>query len=231
MAEGNPPLILLVEDDRDINLANRCALELEGYRVVSATTLSLGLRLAAELHPDLVLLDVLLPDGNALNAGRRMADEMGCSILYLSCLADSDDVIAGLKSGGDDYLAKPYVMEELLLRVDAVLRRRPPRSGEAPSGASTGRLVWREAALAVTLDGEALPLSPREYAVLTYLRNNADRYVSAEELAREVWLVEDWRDVEGSVHNAVSALRRKIDGTGCNVGLVRGLGYRLAAYK
>lgn len=229
MAERNAPLILLVEDDRDINLANRCALELEGYRVVSATTLALGERLASEMRPDLVLLDVLLPDGNALDAGRRMADAYGCSILYLSCLSDADDVIAGLRSGGDDYLAKPYMMEELLLRVEAVLRRRPHRAGETRERTATGRLAWRQAALAVTLDGEVLPLSPREYAVLTYLRDNADRYVAPAELAREVWLAEDEGRAEGSVHNAVSALRSKLVGSGCAIERVRGLGYRLAA--
>ena len=229
MAEENAPLILLVEDDRDINMANRCALELEGYRTVSATTLALGERLAAELRPDLVLLDVLLPDGNALAVGRRMADKYGCSILYLSCLGSTEDVIAGLQAGGDDYLPKPYVMEELLLRVDAVLRRRPPRAGVAPAAETIGRLVWREAALTVMLDGEALPLTPREYAVLTYLRDNIDRHVSPAELAREVWLAEDEGRAEGSVHNAIHALRAKIVGSGCVIERVRNLGYRLVS--
>ena len=230
MTYGGTPLILLIEDDRDINAANRCALELEGYRVVSATTLTLGTRLAAELRPDLVLLDVLLPDGNSLEVGRHMADELGCSVLYLSCLGDADDVIAGLKAGGDDYLAKPYLMEELLLRVEAVLRRRPLRAADPQDGVQvTGRLVWHEAALAVTVDGRQLPLSPREYAVLTYLRNNADRCVSAGELAREVWLANDERQLESSVHNAISAVRRKVNGSGCTVSRVRGQGYQLVA--
>lgn len=115
--------ILIVEDDADIRAANRDLLELAGYRVVTASTLASGRDAVERNHPDLVILDVLLPDGSGLDLCRDLRKSDDVRILFLSALNTSEDVVEGLRRGGDDYLGKPYLTEELLLRVQALLRR------------------------------------------------------------------------------------------------------------
>ena len=115
--------ILIVEDDDDIRGANRAALELEGYVVVEADSLSDAQSHLKNSSPDLIILDILLPDGNGLRYCEELRGTSGVRILFLSALNTKADLIAGLRAGGDDYITKPYDMEELLLRVEALLRR------------------------------------------------------------------------------------------------------------
>ncbi len=118
-----PPTILIVEDDYDILRANRTALVLKGYSVLEADTLKKGRRFVKELSPDLIILDILLPDGNGLAYCEELRGKNDVPILFLSALNTKKDVLAGLRAGGDDYMSKPYDMDELILRVDALLRR------------------------------------------------------------------------------------------------------------
>lgn len=130
--------LLIVEDDLNILRANTAALELEGYRVLAAETLESARSAAKACPPDLILLDILLPDGNGLDFCGELRGESGVRILFLSALGEKADVLAGLRAGGDDYIAKPYDMDELILRVEALLRR-GRMIGRARTAADAGK--------------------------------------------------------------------------------------------
>lgn len=215
--------ILLIEDDRNVNDANRIALELGGYEVCMALNMQRGIQLCESFRPDLILLDIILPDANALEWGNRLKEAYDANLLYLSGLNTREDVIRGLRAGGDDYMTKPYLMEELLLRVAALLRRRS-RVAFAEDFI-TGELVWHVAARQIEWNGRELPLQPKEYAVLEYLQRYRTRYVPSRELAEKIWLQEEAKAVS-SIRNTVHSLRRKLKDTGCGIAMRRGEGYR-----
>lgn len=216
--------VLIVEDDADIMAANRDLLELEGYRVTCVRSLAAGREAAARVHPDLVILDILLPDGNGLDLCRELRETSDVRILFLSALNTPADVVEGLRQGGDDYLGKPYLTEELLLRVGALLRRGARLA--RPRAVVTGPLEWHASSRQVFADGKDLLLSPREYAVLELLCEAQGRWLTAEELFRGAWNTDPIGDVH-VVHNHVSSLRRKLAEHGVTIESHRGMGYRL----
>jgi DNA-binding response OmpR family regulator len=182
------PLILVVEDDKNISRATRAMLELEGYRVFTAGTLAEGEALTEKYNPDLTVLDIMLPDGNGLDYCRTLRSRSnGGRILFLSALNTHEDVINGLRAGGDDYLAKPYLTDELLLRIKALLRR-GRIDADKPDG--TGPLVWNRLSRQVSAKGRDLLLTPREYAVLELLCGEPGRYFTPEEIYKAVWNAE-----------------------------------------
>lgn len=220
------PLILIVEDDRNISSATASMLKMKGYRVYTAATLAEGRILAGRCSPDLIVLDILLPDGNGLDYCRKIrGEDSGVRILFLSALNTKEDVIKGLRAGGDDYLAKPYLTEELLLRIDALLRR-----GRLPSEESSvvGPLFWNRSARQVFCNGRDLLLKPREYAVMDYLCRNPGHYCPAEEIYHAVWNAETFSDLS-PVHNHIYSLRKKLEGTGISIDYSRTRGYCVRA--
>ncbi len=216
--------ILLIEDDRDINESNKTALELEGYEVCTALSMQAGVNLCETFRPDLILLDIILPDANALDWCRRLKEDYGVNILYLSGLSTKEDVIRGLRSGGDDYMTKPYLIEELLLRVSSLMHRRDQPA--ARGGFTTGKLIWHVAAKQIELGGKELQFQPKEYAVLEYLQRSSARYVPSQELAEKIWLAKDEELVAKAIRNAISGARRKLEGSGCTILQKRGEGYQ-----
>jgi len=216
--------ILIIEDDRDILSANRQMLELEGYRVVTAMSAEAGWEAAQKEHPDLILLDILLPDGNGLDLCRRLRSSSSVRILFLSALNTKRDVIEGLRRGGDDYLAKPYMTEELLLRIEALLRRNVnPLPQEAEC---SGPIEWHMTSNTAYINGEDLLLKPMEYTVLRLLCANSGRYTSAEEIYRAAWGNDPNNDVR-PVHNHIYCLRVKLKPYGIGIESKRGLGYKI----
>ena len=216
--------ILLIEDDRDINESNKTALELEGYEVCTALSMQAGVNLCETFRPDLILLDIILPDANALDWCRRLKEDYGVNILYLSGLSTKEDVIRGLRSGGDDYMTKPYLIEELLLRVSSLMHRRDQPA--AQEDFTTGKLIWHVAAKQIELGGKELQFQPKEYAVLEYLQRSSARYVPSQELAEKIWLAKDEELVAKAIRNAISGARRKLEGSGCTILQKRGEGYQ-----
>jgi DNA-binding response OmpR family regulator len=218
------PLILIVEDDKNISRATSAILELQGYRVYCAGNLTEGKILAEKCCPDLIVLDILLPDGNGLDYCRTLREHNeGVRILFLSALNTKEDTINGLRAGGDDYLAKPYLTEEFLLRIDALLRRGCPGNG---SMASEGPFTWNDSSLQVFFNGCDLELKPREYSVLEFLCREPGTFFSAEEIYREVWNA----DPSGSlspVHNHIYGIRRKLKDSGVKIEFIRSRGYRI----
>ncbi len=221
------PCILLIDSDKNINEANKNALELEGYEVYAARTLQKGKKLCGERQPDLIVLEQILSDANALGCVEELKKKTGAGVLILSSLDTREDVVCGLRAGGDDYMTKPYLMEELLLRVRSLLSRNDRAISR--DDFSTGKLRWHVAAKQIERDGTMLPLQPKEYAVLEYLQRCSARFVPVKELARQIWLTEDYPNVEASVRNTVYCARKKIRDSGCGIVLKRGAGYRFTS--
>lgn len=215
-------LILLIEDDPDIASANKIMLELEGYSVIEARTLKKGKELVESASPDLVVMDIMLPDGNSLEYCRELRGKSGVRILFLSALGTKEDIVKGLRAGGDDYLAKPYMMDELILRIQSLMRR----GNMNQSDNNKGRLTFNSLSNQAFCDGEDLMLKPKEYAVLELLEQNRDFYLSAEEIYSAVWNAEGGDDLS-TVHNHIYSLRKKLSGKGFLIELKRGRGYRL----
>lgn len=215
-------LILLIEDDPDIASANRIMLELEGYSVIEARTLKKGKELVENASPDLVVMDIMLPDGNSLDYCRELRGKSGVRILFLSALGTKEDIVEGLRAGGDDYLAKPYIMDELILRIQSLMRRGNMEQEEMnPKG-----LTFNSLSNQAFYDGKDLMLKPKEYAVLELLNKNRDYYLSAEEIYSAVWNIDGGDDLS-TVHNHIYSLRKKLTGTEYSIELKRGRGYQL----
>ncbi len=218
--------ILMIEDNPDIRRANAAELRMEHYRVLEADTLEKGRALARRESPDLILLDILLPDGSGLDYCREIFGQNASRILFLSALHTPEDVIAGLRAGGDDYMTKPYLMQELLARVEAILRR-PKMIQAEPQPLRIGPLELNGTAKRAYLDGADLLLTRMEYTLLEYLTQNMDRHVPAEELYQKLWDMEAVSDIR-TVWEHISRLRRKLAAdTAVEIESVRGQGYRL----
>jgi two-component system KDP operon response regulator KdpE len=179
-------VVLIVEDERLIRRFVRSALEDEGCRVVEAATSAQGLVEAGAQQPDLVILDLGLPDGNGIDFIGALRGWSAVPILVLSARSNEQDKIAALDVGADDYLTKPFAVGELLARTRALLRRQSRSVGANPViafGAVRVDLSRR----AVTRDGEAVHLTPIEYRLLCVLLANTGKVMTQRHLLREVW--------------------------------------------
>lgn len=216
--------ILLVEDNPHIMKINAEALTLYGYEVLQAATAK-ACRQAMEWHPvDLVVLDIMLPDGDGVQLCRELKENYRVPILFLSALGESRDVVEGLRAGGDDYLAKPYDLEELAARIEARLRQERARSRYLSYGPLRLDVFSGRGCLGDT----DLQLTQKEFAVLLLLVQHAGETVSKEEVLREVWNVEA-EDDSRALWTLISRLRRKLDSerSRLEISSRRGDGYTL----
>ncbi|PPK64878.1 response regulator transcription factor [Actinokineospora auranticolor] len=224
--------LLVVEDDAAIRDLLATSLRFAGFDVATAATGDDGLRQAEKLRPDLVLLDVMLPDRDGFDVLRRLrAGGQGVPVLFLTARDANHDKITGLTLGGDDYVTKPFSLEEVIARVNAVLRRTRPVEGE-PERLRVADLELDVDSHVVRRGGRPVELSPTEFKLLHYLLRNAGRVVSKAQILDQVWNY-DFNGEAGVVESYISYLRRKVDdGTGGAVRLihtVRGFGYVLRA--
>jgi two-component system, OmpR family, KDP operon response regulator KdpE len=185
MAE-NAPRVVVIEDEAQIRRFVRQALEEEGCRIYEATTAKEGLIEAGTRKPDLVILDLGLPDRDGIELIRDLRGWSGVPIIILSARSEEDDKIAALDAGADDYLAKPFGVGELLARTRALLRRRL-RAGDAPAIVEFGEVRVDLARRVVERAGEAIHLTALEYRLLTVLTANAGRVLTHRQLLRDVW--------------------------------------------
>lgn len=221
-------LILAVDDEPGIlKLINRLLLEQE-YRVVSAKTGEEALQMAEEYRPDLVILDLMLPDRDGLEIMRHLRERMDVPIIILTARGSDHDKVAGLELGADDYLAKPFNPEELTARVNAVLRR-------THTGASGGtRVVIGDVEIdlakrAVYKRSELIRLTRTEWLLLQTLAANAGKVVLHTELLSKVWGPE-YRDDLQYLRVWISRLRRKLEDIPSEPQLIKtfqGIGYLL----
>ena len=214
--------ILLVEDDANIQNLNRRALLRHGYHVVEAGTFSEGKALAQSESPDLIILDIMLPDGNGLELCEQLRAGSNVPILFLSAKSEKAEIVEGLEAGGDDYLAKPYDLNELLARVKVLLRK----AGSMPKIITKGSLTLRLNSNQAFVNGVDIGLSHSiEFSLLRIFVQEENRVLSAEYLYEEVW-GQPMAGSEAAIRTAVSAVRKKLDGSGYTIDTVYGKGYR-----
>ena len=218
----NGETILMIEDNHSILSNNREIMELEGARVLSAGNLADGRKLAERERIDLILLDIMLPDGSGLEYCRQLRGESNIPILFLSALNTSEDVVAGLLSGGDGYIVKPYKNSELIAYVEALLRRSRMMAAPLHFGCIELQFAPRRA----LVDGIDVILKPMEFSMLEYLVRHAGEYIPAAEIYCKIW--GESADNLRTVHNHIYNLREKLDGSGVVVTHKRGLGYKIS---
>lgn len=222
------PRILVVEDDPTVAGVITSYLQRAGYLPVHAPDGAMGLELARQITPHLVVLDVMLPGLDGIQFCRELRARSQVPVIMLTSLGEEEDRLRGLEVGADDYLVKPFSPRELVLRVKSVLRRTMAMPPTSDAGAlSAGDLVVDRAARVVTKGGRQLTLTNKEFDLLVFLLTNPGRVVRRDELMREVWS-HDFGDASTvTVH--VRRLREKIeDDPSCPALLmtVWGVGYR-----
>ena len=217
--------ILVVEDDESLGRAIVDNLAFDGFDACVAVDAVSALRLAVDYHPDLVILDVALPDGSGFDLFAPISRRGQNPVIFLTARSQKVDKLKGLALGADDYVTKPFDLEELLARVHAVLRR---------TRAPVEQLVLGDIVVDFRLErgdkaGVSLNLSHRELELLRYLSERCDRVVYREELLKEVWGYRD-APITRSVDHAIARLRRKIEADPHHpryIHTVHGDGYRL----
>jgi two-component system OmpR family response regulator len=218
--------ILSIEDDDNVAYVITTALQLGGFNVTRASNGSEGLRAALGEHkPDLIILDVMLPDLNGFEVCQRLR-EAGVAIptIFLTAADSVGDKVRGLTIGADDYLTKPFSVEELAARVRSLLRRSGTTQTEAP--AHYGDLVIDDAAHTVEKNGVAVDLSPTEYRLLVFLAKNSGLVVTRWQILDHVWNY-NFEGDPAIVESFVSQLRKKIDTSPPTmIRTVRSVGYR-----
>lgn len=205
----------------------RIGLESAGYEVVEAQTVTEALRCLVYPVPDLVLLDLVLPDGTGSDIIQRVREFSKVPIIVISALGADADKIALLDAGADDYLTKPFSMGELLARVRVGLRHnleaRPQESFQA------GSLTLDPTQHELLIAGQPVHLTPTEYAILLLLFEHKDRVLTRETIIRRIWGTED--NETGSLRVHILQLRRKLSSaSGCAIETLPGVGYKLTVH-
>jgi two-component system OmpR family response regulator len=220
------PRVLVVDDEESITELVATALRYEGFQVHVAESGRGALTAATSFRPDLIVLDVMLPDLDGFEVQRRLAaDRLRVPILFLTARDTTEAKVHGLTMGADDYVTKPFSLEELVARVHAVMRR----SGQAktPGRLEFADLEMDEETHEVWRGGEPIELSPTEFNLLRYLLLNARRVVSKAQIVDHVWRYDFGGDPR-IVENYISYLRKKVDFKEPRlIHTVRGVGYSL----
>jgi two-component system, OmpR family, response regulator MprA len=221
------PRVLVVEDDDDIAQALQRSLRMEGYDVRLAGDGERALEQASKFLPDLVVLDLGLPKIDGIDVARSLREEGDVPILMLTARDAVEARVEGLDSGADDYLVKPFERQELLARLRALLRRRPPR-GSAPL--TVGDLTLNPDTHEVLRGDRSIDLTQREFELLEYLMRNERLVISRQRLLDDVWGYDPF-STTNTIEVFVSNLRRKLEAQGEPrlLHTIRGAGYVVRA--
>ena len=221
--------VLVVEDEPDIRNLIVHHLVREGFRCRTATTGAEALQRVRTATPDLVVLDLMLPEMDGLEVCRRLrsaAATAAIPIIMLTAKADEIDRVVGLEMGADDYVSKPFSPKELVARVRAVLRRTRP--GEATRSVAVGGVSLDAARHLVTVDGRPVELTPKEFDLLHALLESAGRVLSREHLLNRVWGYARADEIESrTVDVHIRRLRAKLGAEERRIATIKGVGYRL----
>jgi DNA-binding response OmpR family regulator len=205
-----PPTVLLAEDDRELLRLVRRSLELAGYRVLSAQDGATALELASTENLALILLDIGLPGMDGLTVCRRVREFSEVYVIMITAWGREEDIIRGLEAGADDYLPKPFGVDQLLARVKAVLRRARPTAEKPRASYQYGGLVIDFAAHRVTIDGAEVKLTPTEYQLLATLASHPGLVLTQHQLLERVW-GQDYTADRHLLHVNIARVRRKIE--------------------
>ena len=221
------PLVLVVEDEPQMRRFLRTSLVAHGFRLLEAAGGREALRLATSAPPDLVLLDLGLPDIDGIDLTREVRGWSKVPILVLSARGREDDKVAALDAGADDYLTKPFGVRELLARMRAALRRAPSPDAVVPQKLEFGALSIDRAHRIVAVSGSEVHLTPIEYRLLVLLAENAGKVLTHKQILKEIW-GPDFVDQAHYVRVQMAELRKKIERDGLKwIVTEPGVGYRL----
>jgi two-component system response regulator MprA len=226
-ATGRDPRVLVVEDDEEIALVLQRSLRLEGYEVRIAGDGEAALDQSSAFNPDVVILDLGLPKLDGIEVARRLRSADDVPILMLTARDALESRVEGLDSGADDYLVKPFERQELLARLRALLRRRPPRGA---ASLTVGDLALNPDTHEVSRGDREIELTQREFELLEYLMRNERIVVPRQRLLEEVWGYDPFATTN-TIEVFVSNLRRKLEagGEARLLHTIRGAGYVLRA--
>ena len=222
--------VLIVEDEPELQILLRRNLEMEGYEVLSAETGEGGVEIALREHPDIIILDLMLPKMTGFDVCRKLRDRgLDARIIMLTARATELDRISGLDGGADDFLGKPFSLWELQARMRAQLRNRTPTLTEHPPEVQFGNVTVNLATRRVHRDNTLVDLTTREFDLLEYFVRHLGDTLSREQLLADVWKY-DGLVVTRTVDNFVAKLRKHLEADPLNplhLLTVHGSGYRL----
>src|ERR1700749_98807 len=227
-ADGTPVRVLMVDDEPSLAELLSSVLRYEGWSVQTAGSGAEAVKAGREFRPDAVVLDIMLPDFDGLEVMRRLRAELPqVCVLFLTARDAVEDRVAGITAGGDDYVTKPFSLEEVLARLRALLRRANLTRAQAEGSLAVADLTMDEDAREVRRGGEVVELTATEFELLRFLMRNPRRVLSKAQILDRVWNY----DFGGDAHLVelyISYLRRKIDkGRAPMIHTVRGIGYVL----
>ena len=227
-ADGNPINVLVVDDEAVLAEMVSMALRYEGWNIATAGDGSSALESARSQRPDVVVLDVMLPDMSGLDVLRKLREQNPqLPVLLLTAKDAVEDRIAGLTAGGDDYVTKPFSLEEVVLRLRALLRRTGVTTEDSGAQLVVGDLVLNEDSHEVTRAGEPISLTSTEFELLRFMMRNSKRVLSKAQILDRVWSY-DFGGRSNIVELYISYLRKKIDnGRDPMIHTLRGAGYVL----
>ena len=224
--------VLVVDDEPNIRDLLSASLRFAGHQVATAANGTDAITMISETNPDIVLLDVMLPDISGFGVTKKIRG-MGIEtpILFLTARDDTEDKVTGLTVGGDDYVTKPFSLDEIMARISAIMRR-TSKEGQDSSIISVGELSINEDAHEVTVGSNVVDLSPTEYQLLRYLATNPNRVLTKAQILDHVWEY-DFNGEMGIVESYVSYLRKKPDPISQEPLIItkRGVGYMLKGPK
>ncbi|WP_166984378.1 response regulator transcription factor [Paramicrobacterium fandaimingii] len=229
-ADGTPIRVLAVDDEASLTDLIKMALRYEGWDVQTAATGHEALAKSREFRPDVIVLDIMLPDLDGMSVLHRLrADGDDVPVLFLTAKDALDDRIAGLTAGGDDYVTKPFSLEEVVARLRSLIRRAAQSALASDSIITVGDLEIDEDSYEVTRGDEPIELTATEFELLRYLMRNPRRVLSKPQILDRVWSYE-FGGKASVVELYISYLRKKIDaGREPMIHTVRGAGYMLKA--
>lgn len=218
--------ILIVDDDTDISRLVADALEDDGFETVveNSARSALGYINTNKNDIALIILDVMMPEMSGLEICRRIRDDVACPIIIVSAKSKTVDKVLGLEMGADDYIAKPFIVDELFARVKAHLRREGRNETKNNEVIKIGEIEIRTDSFEVIKSGEHIPFSTREFQLLQYLMSNAGKVLTREQIFSSVWDTE-YGDI-GTVAVNIKSIRDKIDRNNEYIKTVWGVGYK-----
>ncbi|WP_019875457.1 response regulator transcription factor [Sporichthya polymorpha] len=225
--DGSPVRVLVVDDEQSLSELLQMALRYEGWEIRTAANGSDALRVAREFRPDAVVLDIMLPDMDGLTVLHKLRAEADTPVLFLTAKDAVADRVAGLTAGGDDYVTKPFSLEEVVARLRSLVRRSLAAGNANANRLVVGDLVMDEDSHEVRRGGEEIKLTATEFELLRYLMRNPKRVLSKAQILDRVWKY-DFGGQANVVEIYICYLRKKIDaGREPMIHTLRGAGYVL----
>lgn len=226
--------ILVVEDEIAISMVLKAYLQRAGFEVIQVYDGSEAIPVFKNVQPDLVLLDVMLPGKDGWHILNEIREQSTCPVIMLTALTDVDYRLSGFKSGADDYIAKPFVADEVVARVQAVLRRSTGFTEESEEHIRKfGSLCIDFQAYKIELNGKEVNLTPRDLSLFHFFAKNPNQIFTREQLIEHVWGI-DYDGSDRAVDLAIKRLRKALEDWPESEGEIktlRGLGYQLSVYK